>query len=221
MIAFQVKLNGELLTIAGAEDLCVLSVDLTCMGGIGVRTRQLERDEERHGVLTLLRAGGLTSREGEDELLNWIDGVYPKIGDEISVKLVEVERSSLPVKKSERKDVQDTIPKKTLALKVKYPGGDSVIASREDAGIIAFSCTATGKLGSSSLGTDSQRSGEYSDGYISSAMLYVSCKSKEEGKWQWLKWLDNAPLEVGDEYVFKIVDTDEFSKPISVEVRSD
>jgi len=95
MIALEVALNGEKLTTAGAEDLCVLSGIVTASGNLGKLTKR-----PPHGGTDLyLQVGGLTSRaEGlKKENLVWVEQRKVKPGDEISIKLIQANNANPPV----------------------------------------------------------------------------------------------------------------------------
>ncbi len=97
MIAFEVSLNGKRLTVAGAEDLGVMSVILAAAGNLGPLTvERIKRAQERKLTLS---AGGITSRsdEDKDEFLDWVMPMDLNIGDDIHVKLLELEEVDKPV----------------------------------------------------------------------------------------------------------------------------
>jgi hypothetical protein len=90
MIAFEVKLNEELLTIAGANDLSVLTAIITAVGKLGIASAGAAQRESNYELE--LTVGGLTSRSGgaPNEHLDWSKRTL-KRGDVVTVKLVEVD----------------------------------------------------------------------------------------------------------------------------------
>jgi hypothetical protein len=88
MIALAVYLNGKKLTVAGAEDLGVLSAILSAGGTLG-KTTVPYRKNNRRRVSVHLSVGGLTRRpNGQDEHLRWIRVKPVRIGDMISVRII-------------------------------------------------------------------------------------------------------------------------------------
>lgn len=97
MIAFEVKVNGESLTIAGADDLAVLTAIVTAVGKLGCNSAgaaQLEQDYKLE-----LTVGGLTSRIGgaPDEHFDWSKRTLQP-GDIVTVKLVEANATDSPIR---------------------------------------------------------------------------------------------------------------------------
>lgn len=98
MIVIEVKLNGELLAIAGADDLAVLSAIVNASGKLGPASRGTRFEESDHNLS--LRVGGLTSRgDGvEDEHPVWVDGRRIELGDAVSIRVFETESADVPVR---------------------------------------------------------------------------------------------------------------------------
>jgi flagellar basal body L-ring protein FlgH len=95
MIALQVKLNGKRVCTAGAEDLSVLSTTVTAVGPLGTQTlpaRPREEAEIHYSVR------GLTGRQNQatDEHLLWQPLTHLKVGDVITIKVLETERADAP-----------------------------------------------------------------------------------------------------------------------------
>ena len=95
MIALAVYLNGKKLTVAGAEDLCVLNAIVDALGPLGKTTARLKRTRRIHLHLSV---GGLTGRPkgAEDEHLRWISLRHLRVGDRVSVRIVRTNRPSKP-----------------------------------------------------------------------------------------------------------------------------
>jgi len=72
MIAFEVYLNGRKLTVAGADDLTVLTAIVGAGGVLGKTTARTQQSNRTHLDLNV---GGLTGRPDglEDEHLRWIE----------------------------------------------------------------------------------------------------------------------------------------------------
>ena len=92
MIALEIKLNGKLVCIAGAEDLCVLSTNVSAVGKLGKRTVPARSDETTGEIH--YSVGGLTSRPDPDKdvHLRWKSVAPLKIGDVIEVRIIETEK---------------------------------------------------------------------------------------------------------------------------------
>jgi len=91
MIAMAVYLNRKKLTVAGADDLCVLNAIVNAVGKLGKSTAQISK---RRKADLWLSVGGLTRRSSgaEDEHLRWIGHKRLRIGDKITVRLVRTDR---------------------------------------------------------------------------------------------------------------------------------
>ena len=96
MIAFEIELNGELLGIAGANDLSVLTAIVSAVGKLGPNSTGAQQRAHHHDIE--LTVGGLTSRaEGiPDEHLDWITRALEE-GDVVTVRLVEAEAADAPI----------------------------------------------------------------------------------------------------------------------------
>src|SRR5262245_16654015 len=88
MRALRVTINGGTPVIAGADDLGVLSLIVSCVGALGPKTRSPRSDD----AITL-DLGGLTSRGNNvpDEHIDWLSRVPLKVGDRIQAELIETE----------------------------------------------------------------------------------------------------------------------------------
>ena len=98
MIAFEVKLNGQSLGTAGADDLSVLTAIVAAVGKLGPNSTGAYQRENHYDME--LSVGGLTSRpEGaQDEHLDWISQLPLKLGDVVTVKLVEANATNAPTR---------------------------------------------------------------------------------------------------------------------------
>src|ERR1041384_7956139 len=90
MRALRVTINDGSPVVAGADDLGVLSLIVSCVGALGPRARS-PRDGDAEALT--LNLGGLTSRgnDAQEEHVDWLSQVHLKVGDRIAVELVETE----------------------------------------------------------------------------------------------------------------------------------
>lgn len=93
MIAFEVSLNGKRVCIAGAEDLAVLTTNVSAVGKLGKKTVPLRPDET--GGEIHYSVGGLTSRldPEKDVHLRWKSVAALKVGDVVQVKILETDKA--------------------------------------------------------------------------------------------------------------------------------
>jgi DNA-directed RNA polymerase subunit E'/Rpb7 len=91
MIGLAVYLNGKRMTVAGADDLCVLNAIVNAVGELGTSTVRVGK---RRSVDLHLSVGGLTRRAKgkQDEHLRWTKHRRLKIGDKISVQIVQTDK---------------------------------------------------------------------------------------------------------------------------------
>lgn len=89
MIALEVKRNGKRVCIAGADDLAVLSADVTAVGKLGRKTVPARPDETTGEIH--YSVGGLTSRPDPDKdvHMNWTSIAPLRVGDVIEVRILE------------------------------------------------------------------------------------------------------------------------------------
>lgn len=92
MIAFEVKLNGKRVCIAGADDLGVLTTDVTAVGKLGQKTVPARPDDTTGEIHYSI--GGLTSRPDPDKDVHvrWKSVAPLKVGDVIEVRILETEK---------------------------------------------------------------------------------------------------------------------------------
>ena len=100
MIAFEVRLNGKRLCIAGAEDLSVLSAVVTACGKLGRKTVPARPDEK--GGEIHMHIGGLTARQDptKDVHIRWNKTTFLKNGDVIEVRILETDKVDRPTSRS-------------------------------------------------------------------------------------------------------------------------
>ena len=102
VIALQVTHNGKYICTAGAEDLCVLDVNITALGSLGKKTVPV-RSNEMPDLYYMV--GGLTSRSdpAKDVHLRWKSSAPLKIGDVVEIKIVETTRVDRPKSRTKAK----------------------------------------------------------------------------------------------------------------------
>lgn len=91
MVAFEVRVNCELICVAGAEDLGVLSTNITAVGTLGKRSKGMGGVDLRYHV------GGLTARRdpARDVHPRWKSSSL-RTGDVLEVRVVEVTQADKP-----------------------------------------------------------------------------------------------------------------------------
>jgi len=106
MIAFEVSLNGKRVCVAGAEDLGVLSAHVTALGKLGKRTVPYRPDETSGEIHYSI--GGLTSRPKPlaDVHLRWQSDRQLKVGDVVSVRVIETKKADRASSRSKAKRTQ-------------------------------------------------------------------------------------------------------------------
>jgi hypothetical protein len=87
MRALRVTINGGKPVVAGADDLGVLSLIVSCVGALGPNARPPRGEEEQ----ITLNLGGLTSRAAgiADNHANWLSQLALKVGDKVEVEILE------------------------------------------------------------------------------------------------------------------------------------
>jgi hypothetical protein len=101
MIAFEVRLNGKRICIAGAEDLAVLNTTITASGKLGPKTSPARPNETNGEVF--YSVGGMTARPDaeKDVHVRWRSIAPLHVGDILEVKVLDVKKADRP--KSRRK----------------------------------------------------------------------------------------------------------------------
>ena len=93
MIAFEVRVNGKRICIAGANDLGVLSAHITASGKLGSKTVLGRRKDAGREVFYSI--GGLTARPypKKDAHLNWKSISPLRIGDVVQLRVLEAKKA--------------------------------------------------------------------------------------------------------------------------------
>ena len=90
MIALEIKLNGKPICVAGADDLTVLSADITACGKLGKKSvprRPNDATEINYSV------GGLIPRPNDKDIFpKWKFAAPLRVGDVIEVRILETEK---------------------------------------------------------------------------------------------------------------------------------
>ena len=97
MLAYEVFVNGRKATLAGADDLSVLSSIVSAVGKLGRRTSRSKGN--RNGYDLWLSVGGLTGRKRglRNEHLDWTKQRKLKVGDEVRIVVCQVSRAEKPI----------------------------------------------------------------------------------------------------------------------------
>ena len=126
MFAFKVRINDQKPVVGGSDDLGVLSAILTATGKLGANSCP-RRDDGTHEFT--FRLGGLTSRPKGvvDEHLDWLTHDELKLGDTITVEIVQTDHPDPVVSGKEAEQRQDDereyfehCKRAYLALRSKY-----------------------------------------------------------------------------------------------------
>jgi hypothetical protein len=96
LYALKIRINNEEPIIAGADDLCVLTAGVNCVGRLGDKSCHAREDE---GADLFVSVGGLTSRAPElaDEHLNWLSQRPLQIGDIVCVEILDTPSADAPI----------------------------------------------------------------------------------------------------------------------------
>jgi len=126
MYALKVRINDEAPIIAGADDLGVLNATVSCVGTLGSSSRPIRENEPADLFITV---GGLTSRASDvpDEHLNWVSQKPLRIGDLISVEVLDAPSADAPIsgkeaekRKHDEREYFEHCKKVYLSLCEKY-----------------------------------------------------------------------------------------------------
>jgi hypothetical protein len=102
VIVFEVLLNGRRFARAGTEDMGVLSTHVTGVGKLGPRSGGTVGAPTKYDLD--LHVGGLTSRTRRaDHHLRWGPRKALKIGDEVTVRILEAPKADAPSRSIPRK----------------------------------------------------------------------------------------------------------------------
>jgi hypothetical protein len=96
MIALEVKINGKVVTVAGRKDLCVLNAMIGAIGSLG------SQPTSQHEKLIEFNVCGV-AKDTELNIgskYNWLPKTELGVGDEISIKIVNTDSTSIPVSSS-------------------------------------------------------------------------------------------------------------------------
>jgi hypothetical protein len=93
MIAFEVRINGKRVCVAGAEDLAVLTATVSACGKLGARTVPARPDDESGEVFYSVT--GLTARPDpeNDVHMRWRSVEPLQIGDVLEVRIIDAEKT--------------------------------------------------------------------------------------------------------------------------------
>jgi hypothetical protein len=123
MIAFEVRVNGRQVCLAGADDLGVLSATLTVGGQLGSRTVRANHSPDSKEISApFLHVGGLTSRgDGQEEVhLRWAADAAVAVGDCVEIRLVDIPAAAADAPDVEAKSTQAFERRRFLAAKARY-----------------------------------------------------------------------------------------------------
>lgn len=115
MIAFEVILNGKRICTAGAEDLSVLTADMTATGKLGKKTVfEALPDDTVPEVRLDYSVGGLTRRRdpNRDVHLIWKSVRRLRVGDSLEVRVVEVRKADRPKSQVSAKEARRSLAKR-------------------------------------------------------------------------------------------------------------
>ena len=103
MIAYEVRINGRKICVAGAGDLSVLTAGVTAVGKLGPRTKPPRPDDVTNDIH--LRVGGLTGRAdaSRDVHLDWTSFRELSVGDVVQIKVLDVAKADRPRSRSPAK----------------------------------------------------------------------------------------------------------------------
>lgn len=92
MIALEVRLNGKRVCVAGAEDLAVLTTNVSAVGKLGKKTVPARPDETTGEIF--YSVGGLTARPDpkQDVHVRWKLIAPLRVGDVLQVKILETDK---------------------------------------------------------------------------------------------------------------------------------
>jgi hypothetical protein len=126
MFALKVQINGEAPVTAGSDDLGVLNAVVNCVGRLGSKSVSGRAGEPADLFITV---GGLTSRGSEqpDEHVKWISQKPLKVGDIISVEVLDTSDADAPIsgqetekRKHDELEYFEHCKKVYLSLREKY-----------------------------------------------------------------------------------------------------
>jgi hypothetical protein len=120
MRAFDVRLNGEKLCLAG-------------ISGNGVANTIVDYVAGENGERLHLTVGGLRGDGGNDEFVIW-RSMFLKFGDEITLRIVEADQVDRPRKRTPRDPKQDERNAKAYVRRMAKEFGWTITTSRRGTG---------------------------------------------------------------------------------------
>jgi hypothetical protein len=216
MIALEIYINGEHLSLAGRDDLCVLTFFLDAGGACGSATYMEGLPLTGCDVSCAVNGASSTPSSVEDEALEWVPSRRLIVGDTVIVKITETDDPTAPII---HRDVQpsdpDTFyPTHAIAFEVMKNGVRRVVAGRNNLMMLSAVVSAVGTLGATSSGTEPQQQGEAPPGSTIDLHIVGKERRKEPSacpRPEWIRWETLVP---GDELSFRILDTAEVDAPI-------
>lgn len=96
MIAFEVRINGKRICVAGAEDLAVLTACVNASGKLGAKTVPARPDDVTGEVFYSVT--GLTARRDpeKDVHVRWQSVEPLRVGDVVQVKILDSTKADRP-----------------------------------------------------------------------------------------------------------------------------
>lgn len=91
MIVFRVELNGEVVSVAGKEDLCVLSAIIGATGVLGPDSGGTKTEKEQADLRLSLSGLGARIDGDPGTHYTWVPPKSLRVGDEILVKILDQE----------------------------------------------------------------------------------------------------------------------------------
>jgi hypothetical protein len=130
MIGLEVKLNGERVCMAGAEDLFVLNAILGIGGKLGPDTETTRQDQD--APVPTFHIGGVTRSSGAKGVhVKWAKDTAVHIGDSIELRFVKIEPGAADAPITENSATEEwehgrfLLAKATyMSLKDKYESGE-------------------------------------------------------------------------------------------------
>lgn len=96
MLVLELRINGKLVSTAGADNLSVLGAHVTALGKLG--DNSLGTKVLKDGIELRCEMTGLTSREGEPHNihLSWFCSEGMEVGDEVTITIKEADSADSP-----------------------------------------------------------------------------------------------------------------------------
>jgi len=140
MLALEVVLNGNIIAVAGADDLNVLNGMVTAVGKLGRKASGTKAQPKGYDIR--LSVGGLTGRQGgiPNEHVRWEEMKKLKVGDEVLIRVLRARVADPPnpsigadPKHTERNERQEFkwVRSRYLKLRRKYERTQTIPRSKE------------------------------------------------------------------------------------------